>query len=365
MEVKKYQYIDALRGISILAVLLAHSLQNQIVPTNSILNWFMQNSVRGVQFFYIVSAITLCMSWEARFKFETYPKINFYLRRFFRIAPMFYMAILLYLIIYGFSARYWAPNGIEPWFIFVTVFFLNGFNPETVNSLVPGGWSIAVEMIFYVLFPLIVTRLRSYSELFIFFIASLVFLNANNVISSKIFDYPASQSYLVNSFLYLNFFGQFPVFLVGLFSYLYIKGGVNKPMFYLVGGSLFIAMCLEYCIPKITQPFMPDYVVAGIAFALFAVFLSVNPVKIFVNFLTIHLGRLSYSMYLLHFAILHLFDKFGLVQKLSNNNLGSLLHFVLLVCATAGFSYLTLVVIEKPGIKLGSWLIKKINNREF
>lgn len=364
MEVKKYAYIDALRGIAILAVLLVHSGQGA-VATSGTLNWLMQNGARGVQFFYIASAITLCMSWDARGNIERFPKIDFYLRRFFRIAPMFYLAIVLYLLIDGFAARYWAPNGVQSWYVLVTVLFLHGFNPETINSVVPGGWSIAVEMTFYALFPFVVTKLRSYGAFFAFFIASLVFLKNDYGISSRLFFYPENQNYLVGNFAFLNFLGQFPVFLVGMFSYMYIKNGVNKAVFYLVGGCLFIALCLEYYSPKITQPFMPDYVVAGIAFALFAVFLSVNPLKIFVNFASVHLGRLSYSMYLLHFAVLHLFGKLGLSAMLSGSNWGSLLHFALLVCLSGTLAHLTLVLIEKPGIRLGSWCIQKINARDF
>ena len=34
-----------------------------------------------------------------------------------------------------------------------TAFFLHGLHPEAINSVIPGGWSIAVEMTFYLFFP--------------------------------------------------------------------------------------------------------------------------------------------------------------------------------------------------------------------
>ena len=37
-----------------------------------------------------------------------------------------------------------------------TIFLLHGFWPNTINSIVPGGWSIADEVIFYILFPYLV-----------------------------------------------------------------------------------------------------------------------------------------------------------------------------------------------------------------
>ena len=55
----------------------------------------------------------------------------------FRIAPMFYVGILAYTLMEGFSPTYWTPNGVKWWFIPITATFLHGFNPETINSIVP------------------------------------------------------------------------------------------------------------------------------------------------------------------------------------------------------------------------------------
>ncbi len=82
--------------MAILGVILVHSSQS-VAPTNVTLLWFMGEGARGVQLFYVASALTLCMSWVARSSHETFPIRNFYIRRFFRIAPMFYLAILSYI----------------------------------------------------------------------------------------------------------------------------------------------------------------------------------------------------------------------------------------------------------------------------
>lgn len=361
MNVKKYPYIDALRGIAILGVLLTHSSLSAS-PINSALQWVMQNGARGVQLFFVASAITLSMSWDERVGSEKFPKIDFYIRRFFRIAPMFYVAIILYLIIDGYAQRYWAPNGIENWMTFATFLFLHGLHPETINSIVPGGWSIAVEMMFYALFPFIATKARTASAIAILFLASIIILNNSYGIASTLFHYPESQSYLLSGFSMLNFLGQLPVFLVGIFAYIFMKNGFNKSTFYFVGGWLLIALSFEYRQSRLTT-FIPSYVIAAMIFSLFAIFLSINPVKFFVNKITVHLGKLSYSMYLLHFAILNLLGLLGVSSKLTNSDMGSLLHFVLLTCLTAIVASVTLRVIEKPGIKLGSWVIAKVDQK--
>jgi hypothetical protein len=42
----------------------------------------------------------------------------------------------------------WALAGVHTSYFVLTALFLHGWNPYTFNSIVPGGWSIAVEMTF-------------------------------------------------------------------------------------------------------------------------------------------------------------------------------------------------------------------------
>jgi exopolysaccharide production protein ExoZ len=51
----------------------------------------------GVNVFYFVSAMTMCLMWTQR-ETESHPTRKFYIRRFLRIAPLFWLAIPLYLV---------------------------------------------------------------------------------------------------------------------------------------------------------------------------------------------------------------------------------------------------------------------------
>jgi peptidoglycan/LPS O-acetylase OafA/YrhL len=209
-NIKKYDYIDALRGIAIALVVIVHASQS-VKPLSDVLMRVMTEGARGVQLFYIASAITLCMSWSARREGDLRPVRDFYLRRIFRIAPMFYLAIALFLFLNGTAASYFAPNGISWWFVPVTALFLHGFHPETINSVVPGGWSVAVEMTFYLIFPLLV-RIEKLKYLFLLLAAALLLQKANAPVASLIFQYEPAQEYLIDVFAFYNFIAQFPVF---------------------------------------------------------------------------------------------------------------------------------------------------------
>jgi peptidoglycan/LPS O-acetylase OafA/YrhL len=238
---------------------------------------------------------------------------------------------------------------------------VHGFHPETINAVVPGGWSIAVEATFYAIFPFVIQRIRSYSTLFILFLVSLVLAN-NQLIVATIFKYPDNKHYLVSNFAFLNFSAQLPVFLVGVFCYQFLNSEFRRPNFGFLSWAGILALCMEYISPTITRGLIPSHVVAACVFAFVIINFSVNPVKFFVNRVTILLGKLSYSMYLLHFLVLHYFKRFGVGVWFQNSDIRSLLHFVLVVLVTVVVASLSYVLIEKPGIKLGYWLTQKISN---
>lgn len=149
---------DFLRGLAMLGVIVVHTSGSFPSQINAI--DFLAGLGRfGVQLFYFISALTMCYMWKQR-EGENNPVKNFYIRRFFRIAPLFWIAIPVYLLINGYEKNYWAPEGINNLQIFLTATFLHGFWPNSINSVVPGGWSIAVEMTFYALFPFFILNIK-------------------------------------------------------------------------------------------------------------------------------------------------------------------------------------------------------------
>src|ERR1700722_18847017 len=127
---------------------------------------------RGVQLFFVVSALTLMLSWHARDDGVG----AFYIRRVFRIAPMFWLAIVLYLALAGVSFRYNGPQALTWSNVLASAAFLHGFHPETIDGIVPGGWTIANEMTFYILFPLLAWALPSWRATTIALLASALFV---------------------------------------------------------------------------------------------------------------------------------------------------------------------------------------------
>lgn len=362
----RYDYIDALRGFAILGVVLVHSSQ-WIAPTSALLLRLSSEGARGVQLFFITSALTLLLSKEFR-KEQQKKKTNmaFFLRRFFRIAPAFYLAIIGYTIFYGFSPRYWAPNGVKWWYIFLTFFFLHGWHPETITSVVPGGWSIAVEMTFYLLFPYFFSKLNTIRATLFSLLVSLIILKSSSIVIDFFLlpSYPTTLQYLVSSFAFMFFFSQLPIFLLGLLLYHLIKkypSADKKTASLLRWLSFFLS--LAFLETQTFQNLLPQHFLYGIAFMIFSLSLYYSPNAFFVNRLTLSLGRLSYSIYLIHFLIIDILKKIVSNDLFLKGNLGFFLAFILVLALSMFISCITYNVIEYPGINLGRYIVRRVVGR--
>lgn len=155
-EPDKLIYVDTLRGIAVLLVILVHTSQRIYLP----LNTYLASSYgqMGVQLFFVLSAYTLCLSMD---RGGSRSSLSFYyLRRYFRIAPLYYFGIMFYVL----SKVASGYNDTDLTFenVLSNVLFLHGFHPAANNTIVPGGWSIGLEMAFYLIFPFIFFFYKDY-----------------------------------------------------------------------------------------------------------------------------------------------------------------------------------------------------------
>lgn len=116
----------------------------------------------GVQLFFIVSAFTLFSSIQARRFTEPHLWRSFYLRRGFRILPLWWLAILLYAL----AGRVSFANALPSLFMY---FWFWG------NLLFPAQWSIFVEEFFYLCLPLVFRFIHSVRSAVLFLVLTAAF----------------------------------------------------------------------------------------------------------------------------------------------------------------------------------------------
>ena len=134
--VPQYQFIDAIRGIAILLVLLVHVAQRFPVEGGVIQGVF-QFAQMGVQLFFFASAYTLCNSWFNRVGGER-RVLLFYVRRLFRIWPAYCAAILFYVL---FDIAVDGEVDVSLASVLANLFLVHGFFPAANNSVVPVSYT--------------------------------------------------------------------------------------------------------------------------------------------------------------------------------------------------------------------------------
>lgn len=357
-EPVKYPWIDVLRGIAILGVIAIHASEyvKGLWPPVEFLFAFGE---MGVQLFFVVSAITLFLSTAKRA--ERHPWLSFYIRRYFRIAPLFYLGIAFYALfsipfnyLHGqgshIDAAYNLPN------IAANIFLVHGFYAPANNNVVPGGWSVGTEIGFYAIFPLLFNVSLNLGKWRLAVVGLMIALCGATelAIGNLTGHWPGNTD-----FEYYNLLNQMPVFLIGILAYYRLKSGSGRllPAAVVAPLSLFIAGSLWRSKSHLAYFFIP--ILCACAFSALALLLSHFRVRY--PTLLINIGKRSYSIYILHFAFLHvvIWGRNNLHSHLSPT-VDCLLLFLFTLLLTDFAAQITEHQIERRGINIGHKVVAAI-----
>ncbi len=384
METNRLSWIDSLRGYAIFAVLAYHVYQ-ALPGLNP--NWtlILDFGSMGVQLFFMVSAFTIFMTLDQARDQGKLSFISFYIRRVFRIMPLFYFALAIGIATLLMESLIGSSNPIlgddNSLFskAFTTLTFTSAWIPAFCPTLVPGGWSIAVEMWFYLVAPLLFLSLRTINRVLIFVFGSLIF---RFLINEGLTHFLPIKPALFHSFIYFWLPNQLPIFSLGILAYFIFKifnitavnngrensGIINKinnrenrvnPSFY-----LFFALYLLGSIIKGFKVLFPFHFLFGISFFLIMLFMMNRPRNFLANRIMVHLGTISYSAYISHFFVIKYTHSwfFGWMGNLNLVQEWQFIFFLLwTVLITVIVSEGLYRLIEKPGQRLGKVLIGKLN----
>lgn len=347
-------HLDALRGIAVLGVLWVHAAEGCRLPY--LLAQSALNGQRGVQLFFLVSAFTLFLSSDHRRSREAHPTRNFFLRRFFRLTPMYYAVTVLtawrYPGLWG-GWRYTLPG----------LFFLQGFSPQGILRVAPGAWTLTDEAMFYLCLPLLIRYVRSLRQ------ALLLLLGATPAVLALSFALARWNPSLYQYFSFLWFPIELPIFLMGIAVYFFWKEWIvsNRlcppPRRRLIS-ALFLGLFLVFLalnFPETNRKLYPS----SVGWAMLLIAVSLYPWRLLVNRATIFLGKISFSVYLLHIFFLNPVMQAAARLPLLTARpvLQFLFRFFLTLASTAAAASLTWLWVEETGIRLGRRVIARLEHR--
>lgn len=332
---QRINYFDIARFFAIMGVIVVHVGQNSLP---SLFFGSLHSFGRfGVQLFFIISGATVYLTYNKGIKSSNYLSI-FYIKRFFRIIPLFIMMAIIY---YFLDDKPFLES-ILPW---------NGINPNAYNNI-EGGWSIWNEMYFYLIFPLYFKyRISKTFNILL----PLLFVSISILINFRFFGF-INDSEILLDFDYLNFFTQFVCFIVGveflgknyfnLASYIitYLLTGFIVKYFFFNDMLLVADYGALYWTPIISLFCL------GFIFLIKSFTTYVTPNLKIISFL----GQKTYTTYMIHFLV---------IKGLNELNLTYIFEIQLLIVSIISF-FTTMLIekfTEKIWVNFGYIIIKKFN----
>jgi peptidoglycan/LPS O-acetylase OafA/YrhL len=326
--------LESLRGISAVLIVMLHFKNDSIWHKN----YLILNSEVFVDFFFILSGFVLCM----KYKDNINSKNNFFLfvkKRFLRIYPLHILTLFFFVIyniikIYLINKLNLVPthNTYNLLDFFKNIFLIHGISGSSYNL---PSWSISVEFVCYLIFGLLVLKNLLLKLLFPIFIFSFV------VIYFQITDLMSKE--------YMNMIRCLFCFFLGCLSFHYkeylIKKNFSNIIFII---SLLIAILFilfhKNFIFLIVPFFFSIIIISAYSLdtksTLFKI-LTIKPI--------IFLGKISYSIYMIHFAVtillrhlLHYYFNYEIKDGyLIVGNLQGLLFYLLIFFICLSLSYLS------------------------
>jgi len=354
--------LDGLRGIAILLVMSFHAGLNQF-------GWM------GVQLFFVLSGFLITrILWKEKMRGGSRLSQfrNFWIRRSLRIFPL-YFAFLAVLGISYLLLRFpvYLPNYF-PYLLTYTVNYTRTADWWIVTPLFTHLWSLSIEEQFYLFFPFIIllapVRLTRILLVGIIFLSPLVrFLLASYYNNGGHSEYVVADAVYWNTLSHLDAFfmgavltvfslpqsGKLPSKLLLLSFVLVLVLGIANYMMTGDGGSYFSG--LGYAHGFIAHgEHIWQYTILNLFFA--AVIFSITAASAVPRLRhlleagwLVQIGKVSYGMYLIHWAVLvYIFNRYlGMMEwKMA------LLLFIPYVAVVYGLSWLSFHFFESRFIRL-------------
>ena len=341
-ENTRFIFLDWLRIVAFLSVFIEHKYTANIMDlahdphthdTLRILLDFIFPLIHpgaGVVIFFLVSGYIIT---HVLFKEIA---LEFIIKRFFRIYPLYFVAIVMQA-----SIDYFMNGMLTDWSTLIKQLSLFGDFFEVPYALSSVEWTLRIEVLFYLVMA-ILKQAKLLDGKFQF--ALPVVIIAFAILLFTIPPFPKQWSMFYG---YLNLYSPFLV--IGVVYYLFEHSKASA--FFLLLLILFIFF--KYWI--VLMDLYPNQKNAHFAIYGFAVFYGLWLLrdKLTLPRWAVFLSELTYSFYLFHNF---LYDKFvDFISHFSSNAVSHFISVILLFCSC----WFVTIIIERPAIKLGRTLALK------
>lgn len=282
--------LDYVRGLAAFGIMLYH-YQSWAFGHMDAASFWGRIGLYGVAIFYVLSGLTLYHVYEQRLTPRPMPLFDFYLKRVFRLMPLLWLVMSIYLITEP-SLRDWNRILLNYTGLFG---ILSWDKPIGV-----GVWSIGNELAFYLLFPVFIFSARYSKPAFIAICVIIIAIGAYFAFIRLDAALPLAESWRD----YVNPLNQVFLFLSGVAVGYWFKYREVNSFFALLLMLVAIAIFTFYPASGGTSVLVTDINRFIFSACCLAVCFSMYKLPVvlpnWVNLLFQKLGEISYALYLLH-----------------------------------------------------------------
>ena len=331
--------LDGIRGLAVLSVFLSHTSGRDM----ALAPWLQFHGIGhiGVLLFFVLSGFLL-----TRNLLGGQTTSQFYMRRFFRIVPLYFF-VLMGVLIYQSTGRY------SPEYLHIS----GGAESALLHFLFLKGdgvfWTMAAEFVFYLLLPPVVIAI---GRLGIGWLVAATVLYFAWFYAIRVLGYSLPEPKVVD----IAHPGQFlDVFICGI-----LAAHVRRPLPKLIVALGFwglLALTVAFVSANFLGAERPWFglrwlsivygvvFAAGIASAAQGNRLIAGPAEIFI---LRFMGVVGFGWYLLHFAVLQVINL--------QTDLHPMVKFMSAFVLCALVSWVVFQTIERPGMRLGRQIERKL-----
>jgi exopolysaccharide production protein ExoZ len=347
--------LDYLRGLCAVLVMLYH-YRFEFYGRYPASDFLSRMGIYAVGMFFILSGVSLTVTYRSRLNSIT-DVVEFFARRFFRLSPLYSFLIFSTMFIGYLEAQsagtQWArPRVIE---ILANVSLLFGLFRQPY--LLGGGWSLGVEVVYYLMFPIVLWLNRARRSWSSFMICGAFLVSS--IMSWRLLSARISLDDQWNS--YINPVINVPLFLAGVMLGLYVDQLKNIR---LLGLCFVFGICIFVFYPSGREAITLVTGINRLVFSIGAILVVVGALTPLIRVpKSLHtildwLGGITYSLYLIHQIVL------GYVIRIcSNGNVATEVQFFVSVISSLILSVLTLNVVERPCQVVGNRLLRFVMSK--
>ena len=290
---KQINALTSTRAIAAILVFIHHFGPGNIFPP------FARIGNVAVCYFFVLSGFVLYLSYQGKHvRYSDYLK-----KRIGRIVPVYLLALLITvsLAVVFFGNNLSSARSIKE--LVLSAFFLQAFVPTYPLTLNLPGWTISVEMFFYLLFPLLLTVQRKNIKYFAV-MAAVLFI-ASQYIHLKYFPIRKTLGDNIVDTVFFSPWIHLSQFLLGMIAgYIFNRIKGIAPKYKFLPLALFIAIIL-FIAYRTYRPENLSFQVGLLdpLFMLLILSIAINDPKILNIRPLVYLGEISYGIYILQWPV--------------------------------------------------------------